>query len=199
MPFTSEQDRFIVMAHFRSGTLNPGGNWSYLLQYCIEQFMQQYPDEMIEYDIFKQHKYRHLIEFRTRKAHRWVVKDTDLLKYLLIMFMSVFAYMAAYTAISVNFVQENYSLLAKTETMEGVHYQSCKPLWWDYVTQVGELSILIFGIHLSFASRNARTQFHLTERFVSKSVWCRMGGYDFLKSYSQNADSNTRTYSEAVA
>lgn len=33
--------------------------------------------------------YRHLIEFRTRKAHRWVVKDTDLLKYLLIMIMSV--------------------------------------------------------------------------------------------------------------
>ncbi|KAK4880411.1 hypothetical protein RN001_008557 [Aquatica leii] len=104
--------------------------------------------------------YRHLIEFRTRKAHRWVIKDTDLLKYLLIMFMSVFAYMAAYTAISVNFVQENYSLLSKTETFEGVHYESCKPLWWDYVTQVGELAILIFGIHLSYASRNARTQFH---------------------------------------
>ncbi|XP_031345784.1 probable G-protein coupled receptor 158 [Photinus pyralis] len=104
--------------------------------------------------------YRHLIEFRTRKAHRWVIKDTDLLKYLLIMFMSVFAYMAAYTAISVNFVQENYSLLSKGETLEGVHYEACKPLWWDYVTQVGELAILIFGIHLSYASRNARTQFH---------------------------------------
>ncbi|KAF5269716.1 hypothetical protein FQA39_LY08639 [Lamprigera yunnana] len=50
MPFTSEQDRFIVMAHFRSGTLNPDGNWSYSLQSCIEQFMQQYPDEIIEYD-----------------------------------------------------------------------------------------------------------------------------------------------------
>ncbi|KAF5302904.1 hypothetical protein FQA39_LY02084 [Lamprigera yunnana] len=56
MPFTSEQDRFIVMAHFQSGTLNPDGNRSYSLQSCIEQFMQQYPDEMIEYDIFKQHK-----------------------------------------------------------------------------------------------------------------------------------------------
>ncbi|KAF5304248.1 hypothetical protein FQA39_LY09775 [Lamprigera yunnana] len=56
MPFTPGQDRFIVMAHFRSGTLNPDGNWSYSLQSCIEQFMQQYLDEMIEYDIFKQHK-----------------------------------------------------------------------------------------------------------------------------------------------
>ncbi|KAF5273692.1 hypothetical protein FQA39_LY07382 [Lamprigera yunnana] len=58
MPFTSEQDRFIVMGHFRNGTLNSDGNWSYSLQSCIEQFMQQYPDEMIKYDIFKQHKCR---------------------------------------------------------------------------------------------------------------------------------------------
>ncbi|XP_063902350.1 metabotropic glycine receptor isoform X3 [Zophobas morio] len=104
--------------------------------------------------------YRHLIEFRTRKAHRWVVKDTDLLKYLLIMVMSVLAYMAAYTSITLNFMQENYSLLYEGVTQDGVHYEACKSLWWDYVTETGELVILIFGIHLSYASRNARTQFH---------------------------------------
>ncbi|KAF5301417.1 hypothetical protein FQA39_LY02146 [Lamprigera yunnana] len=68
MPFTSEQDRFIVMAHFQSGTLNPDGNWSYSLQSCIEQFMQQYPDEMIEYDIFKQHKCRLVRRFETKNC-----------------------------------------------------------------------------------------------------------------------------------
>ncbi|KAF5271755.1 hypothetical protein FQA39_LY08078 [Lamprigera yunnana] len=68
MPFTSEQDRFIVMADFRSGTLNPDGNWSYSLQSCIEQFMQQYPDEMIEYDIFKQHKCRLVHRFETKNC-----------------------------------------------------------------------------------------------------------------------------------
>ncbi|KAF5305435.1 hypothetical protein FQA39_LY01526 [Lamprigera yunnana] len=52
MSFTSEQDRFIVMAHFRSDTFNPDGKWSYSLQSCIEQFMQQYPEEMMEYDMF---------------------------------------------------------------------------------------------------------------------------------------------------
>ncbi|CAH1138703.1 unnamed protein product [Phyllotreta striolata] len=104
--------------------------------------------------------YRHLIEFRTRKAHRWVVKDTDLLKYLLIMIMSVLAYMAAYTSITLNFIQENYSLLYIGRTLDGERYYSCKSLWWDYVTESGELVILIFGIHLSYASRNARTQFH---------------------------------------
>ncbi|KAF5273547.1 hypothetical protein FQA39_LY18745 [Lamprigera yunnana] len=68
MPFTSEQERFIVMAHFRSGTLNPDGNWSYSLQSCIEQFMHQYPDEMIEYDIFKQHKCRLVHRFETKNC-----------------------------------------------------------------------------------------------------------------------------------
>ncbi|KAF5305438.1 hypothetical protein FQA39_LY01529 [Lamprigera yunnana] len=68
MPFTSEQDRFIIMTHFRSGTRNPDGNWSYSLQSCIEQFMQQYPDEMIEYDIFKQHKCRLVHRFETKNC-----------------------------------------------------------------------------------------------------------------------------------
>ncbi|KAF5301896.1 hypothetical protein FQA39_LY10551 [Lamprigera yunnana] len=68
MPFTSEQDRFIVMAHFRSHTLNPDRNWSYSLQSCIEQFMQQCPDEMIDYDIFKQHKCRLVHRFETKNC-----------------------------------------------------------------------------------------------------------------------------------
>ncbi|XP_030748253.1 probable G-protein coupled receptor 158 [Sitophilus oryzae] len=104
--------------------------------------------------------YRHLIEFRTRKAHRWVVKDTDLLKYLLIMILSGLAYMAAYTAITLNFMQENYSLLYVGWTNNGEQFQSCKYLWWDYVTEAGEFAILVFGIHLAYASRTARTQFH---------------------------------------
>ncbi|KAF5302249.1 hypothetical protein FQA39_LY10288 [Lamprigera yunnana] len=68
MPFTSEQVRFIAMVHFRNGTLNPDGNWSYSLQSCIEQFMQQYPDKMIEYDIFKQHKCRLVHRFETKNC-----------------------------------------------------------------------------------------------------------------------------------
>ncbi|XP_076270296.1 G-protein coupled receptor 158 smog isoform X1 [Rhynchophorus ferrugineus] len=104
--------------------------------------------------------YRHLIEFRTRKAHRWVVKDTDLLKYLLIMILSGLAYMAAYTAITLNFMQENYSLLYVGWTSDKEQFQACKYLWWDYVTETGEFFILIFGIHLAYASRNARTQYH---------------------------------------
>ncbi|XP_022900982.2 metabotropic glycine receptor isoform X2 [Onthophagus taurus] len=104
--------------------------------------------------------YRHLIEFRTRKAHRWVIKDTDLLKYLFIMVLSVLAYMSAFTSISLNFVQESYDLLHVQTTTHGASYYACKPLWWDYVTEIGELAILLFGVHLSIASRNAKTPFN---------------------------------------
>ncbi|KAL3281454.1 hypothetical protein HHI36_004663, partial [Cryptolaemus montrouzieri] len=80
--------------------------------------------------------YRHLIEFRTRKAHRWVVKDTDLLKYLLIMTLSVFAYMAAFTAFMLNFRRENYDLLSEQMIYStGLRFLACKPLLWDFVTE----------------------------------------------------------------
>ncbi|XP_045471874.1 probable G-protein coupled receptor 158 isoform X2 [Harmonia axyridis] len=130
----------------------------------IQCFLEPWAREMgfiICYGAIILKLYHHLIEFRTRKAHRWVVKDTDLLKYLLIMTFSVFAYMAAFTAFMLNFRQENYDLLVEeTVVVDGSRYQTCKPLLWDFVTETGELIILIFGIHISYATRNARTQFH---------------------------------------
>ncbi|KAF5293216.1 hypothetical protein FQA39_LY13684 [Lamprigera yunnana] len=55
MPFTSEQDRFIVMAHFRSGTLNPDGNWSYSLQESSERHIRNISAEEL-YRVFKNMK-----------------------------------------------------------------------------------------------------------------------------------------------
>lgn len=69
--------------------------------------------------------------------------------------------MAAYTSANLDFLREGFGLVKKGVTVDGVHYESCRILWWDYVTEVGELTILIFGIHLGYASRNARTQFHV--------------------------------------
>jgi hypothetical protein len=79
-----------------------------------------------------------LIEFRTRKAHRWVVRDKDLLKYLLGMVLVVFGYMAAWTVTNLNFIQENYDLLTLGTTYEGLQFLACKALWWDYVTETGK-------------------------------------------------------------
>ncbi|GLG96846.1 Probable G-protein coupled receptor CG31760 [Gryllus bimaculatus] len=113
--------------------------------------------------------YRILIEFRTRKAHRWVVRDKDLLKYLLAMVIIVLGYMAAWTASNLNFIQENYSVLAVGRTADGARFLVCKALWWDYVTETGELLILLFGLHLSFAARNAATQFQ-ERRFLCLAI-----------------------------
>ncbi|XP_023712991.2 probable G-protein coupled receptor 158 [Cryptotermes secundus] len=113
--------------------------------------------------------YRILIEFRTRKAHRWVVRDKDLLKYLLGMVLVVFGYMAAWTVTNLNFIQENYDVLTVGTTYEGLQFLACKALWWDYVTETGEILILVFGIHLSYACRNATTQFQ-ERRFLCFAI-----------------------------
>lgn len=77
------------------------------------------------------------MEFRTRKAHRWVVRDKDLLKYLSGMVLIMLAYLAAWTATNLNFLSEGFSLLTIGYTDSGLHFQACKPLWWDYVTETG--------------------------------------------------------------
>ncbi|KAJ8966987.1 hypothetical protein NQ317_011187 [Molorchus minor] len=56
MPFTPEQDAFILMAHFRSGTRNPNGSWSYSIQSCIEQYFEAFPEDNIPYPVFKNHR-----------------------------------------------------------------------------------------------------------------------------------------------
>lgn len=68
-----------------------------------------------------------------------MVRDKDLLKYLLGMVLVVFGYMAAWTATNLNFIQENYDVLTVGTTYEGLQFLACKALWWDYVTETGML------------------------------------------------------------
>ncbi|KAJ9588370.1 hypothetical protein L9F63_018296 [Diploptera punctata] len=110
--------------------------------------------------------YRILIEFRTRKAHRWVVRDKDLLKYLLGMVLVVLGYMAAWTATNLNFIQENYSVLTLGTTYDGLQFLACKALWWDYVTETGSS---LYSSQLSYACRNATTQFQ-ERRFLFLAI-----------------------------
>jgi hypothetical protein len=77
--------------------------------------------------------YRHLVEFRTRKAHRYVVRDLDLLRYLCAMIVAVLCYLAAYTALCFDYL--DYSELIWNVEMENVTtIDMCKPLKWDYVS-----------------------------------------------------------------
>lgn len=98
--------------------------------------------------------YRHLIDFRTRKAHRWVLRDVDLLKYLGTMIFAVVCYMSAFTASSFDLI-----ISADLEGLQETNTNTCHPFTWEYVTQTSEILILVFGLHLGIASRNANTQF----------------------------------------
>lgn len=79
--------------------------------------------------------------------------------------VAVLCYLAAFTASSLNFIREQYKMVRTEETSSGQLFLACKPLWWDYVTEAGEMLILVFGIHLSYASRNAFTQFQVRWKF----------------------------------
>lgn len=105
--------------------------------------------------------YRHLVEFRTRKAHRWVLRDVDLLKYLGTMVFAVICYMAAFTASSMDLIETSYM-----EGLQEISTNTCHPLKWEYVTQVSEIIILCFGLNLAVASRNANTQFRVSKLFI---------------------------------
>ncbi|XP_030382919.1 probable G-protein coupled receptor 158 [Scaptodrosophila lebanonensis] len=106
--------------------------------------------------------YRHLVDFRTRKAHRWVLRDVDLLKYLGTMVFAVLCYMSAFTASSLDLLKG-----ANLDSLRDAHTNTCYPMNWELVTQASEVSILCFGLHLSFASRNANTQFRERQFLVT--------------------------------
>ena len=113
--------------------------------------------------------YRHLIEFRTRKAHRCVVRDVDLLKYLCAMVVAVLCYLSAFTASSLDFVEHSQ--------LDGLRVANmCRPLKWDYVTEAGEMAILLFGLYLSYISRNAKTMFQVSECSAGEAIRGRCPG-----------------------
>lgn len=109
--------------------------------------------------------YRHLVEFRTRKAHRLVLRDVDLLKYLSTMIFAVVCYMAAFTASSIDLIE-----IAGLNGLQEVNTNTCQPMKWEFITQSSEILILAFGLHLAIASRNANTQFRVNQSFTH-DVW----------------------------
>lgn len=78
--------------------------------------------------------YRHLVEFRTRKAHRYVVRDLDLLRYLCAMIVAVLCYLAAFTALCIDYL-EHSELIWNVEMESITTSNMCKPLKWDYVSE----------------------------------------------------------------
>lgn len=133
--------------------------------------------------------YRHLVEFRTRKAHRWVLRDIDLLKYLSSMLFAVICYMSAFTASSIDLIQA-----AALDGLQEIQTDTCHQMKWEFVTQISEIFILAFGLHLAIASRNANTQFRVSSfrsfDFVQlireKNIWILIFFFFFSFLYIPN-------------
>jgi G protein-coupled receptor 158 len=99
--------------------------------------------------------YRHLVEFRTRKAHRYVVRDLDLLRYLCAMIVAVLCYLAAFTALCIDYL-ENSTLTWNLEMEHITTSNMCKPLKWDYVSIHLDPHDLRFNLKI-ISSRNTTT------------------------------------------
>lgn len=104
--------------------------------------------------------YRLLADFQSRKAHRVHVRDKDLLKYLLCIVVVVIGYMAAWTAVNIDQVQEGATLIETGTTSDDeLSYFICKSGWWDYSTEVAEVLFLMFGIYLCYRVRAAPSEY----------------------------------------
>lgn len=124
------------------------------------------------------------MEFRTRKAHRWVLRDVDLLKYLSSMIFAVVCYMSAFTASSIDLIQT-----AALEGLQEIRTNTCQQMKWEFVTQFSEILILAFGLHLAIASRNANTQFRVSSFLFTLFLWLlSLEAFDWGRKKSQQIE-----------
>jgi len=79
------------------------------------------------------------MQFRTRKAHCWTISDKDLLKYLMYAIIVVTVYLTAWTVVCLNFfIEGRATLIIDLDSETGV-YPTCKPQWWNHVTELGNM------------------------------------------------------------
>ncbi|KAL0849505.1 hypothetical protein ABMA28_013782 [Loxostege sticticalis] len=95
-----------------------------------------------------------LAEFRTRKAHRWTPRDSEVLRVVGAMVCGAGCYLAAFTATSA--------------CGDG---DGCARAAWHHVTAAAELLLLAAGARIAYAARNANVPFQ--ERgWLSAALCC---------------------------
>ncbi|XP_013201182.2 G-protein coupled receptor 179 [Amyelois transitella] len=85
-----------------------------------------------------------LAEFRTRKAHRWTPRDSEVLRVVGAMISGAACYLAAFTA---------------TAACDEDGGESCARAAWHHVTAAAELLLLAAGARIAYAARNANVPF----------------------------------------
>lgn len=63
MPFMTQQNTFIVMAHDDSATLQEDRSWKHSMESCFQQFVTKYADLNINLDTFTRHRHRAIERF----------------------------------------------------------------------------------------------------------------------------------------
>ncbi|XP_057370985.1 uncharacterized protein LOC130691957 [Daphnia carinata] len=127
--------------------------------------------------------YRLLVEFRTRKAHRWVVREKDLLKYWAVMITCVSVYLASGTISTLEHSEHNehsiwkvwdHTAADQSAMMDGVafpsasnHSRSTHLLFPKSIKGTGETSSGRVGVRVRVDSiRNSNASFLLQKARV---------------------------------
>ncbi|XP_039764697.1 probable G-protein coupled receptor 158 [Pararge aegeria] len=96
-----------------------------------------------------------LAEFRTRKAHRWTPRDSEVLRIVAAMVLGAACYLAAFTA---------------TAACDEDASAGCARAAWHHVTAAAELLLLAAGLRIAHAARNANVPFQ--ERgWLAAALW----------------------------
>ncbi|CAH2237827.1 jg24419 [Pararge aegeria aegeria] len=90
-----------------------------------------------------------LAEFRTRKAHRWTPRDSEVLRIVAAMVLGAACYLAAFTA---------------TAACDEDASAGCARAAWHHVTAAAELLLLAAGLRIAHAARNANVPFQVSRR-----------------------------------
>ncbi|XP_053599667.1 G-protein coupled receptor 179 isoform X2 [Plodia interpunctella] len=85
-----------------------------------------------------------LAEFRTRKAHRWTPRDSEVLRVVGAMVSGAACYLAAFTA---------------TAACDDDDGDGCARAAWHHVTAAAELLLLAAGARIAYAARHANVPF----------------------------------------
>ena len=80
-----------------------------------------------------------LAEFQSRKAQRILLRDRDIMKYLLILIIIVVGYMVTWTVVSLDVNTDSQSNLVETRHVTGSNMSLvyCTLGWWHYVIEIG--------------------------------------------------------------
>ncbi|GBP05946.1 Probable G-protein coupled receptor 158 [Eumeta japonica] len=106
-----------------------------------------------------------LAEFRTRKAHRWTPRDSEVLRVVGAMVSGAACYLAAFTATAAC-------------GKEGEGHEECARAAWHHVTAAAELLLLAAGARIAYAARNANVPFQiLSITFIEAHFYSREPQY----------------------